>query len=347
MIMLRINTLILVLALSAMGLLWGQASFRLPALDGSDDQSGMVEVSFDDQVSFQVTDSRTGIIQLQIRDEQGRLLYDSGLVQGTLAAWLPPDWGWENRRYDLFAWDTSGKAVGSQVGRLLNTSAGPVAAALGYDVAGNFTIGGFLGIGTDTPERAVHIKGNNAVFRMDRSTNSAAFMMVRTDESGQILKNFVLGVDAYGPNDGRFVINDLGQAVGGGGIRRMTIDNTGNVTFTETVRGKSFVSTSSIRFKEEIRSIADALALVLRLRGVRFAWKDSHAADIGLIAEEVEKVLPEIVKTDDTGQPEGLDYGRLAAVLIEALKTQQQQVNELAADYTSLQAQLSALQNKR
>ena len=335
-------TTVMLLTLLA-GLVCGQAAFRLPALEGSEDPAGMVEVLFAGNVEFIVTDARAGIVQLQVRDERGTLLFDSGLVQGDRVAWQPPDWEWENRRYDLFAWDGQGQAVGAQTGRLLNQNGEVLAAALAYDVAGNFTIGGYLGIGTDTPERAVHIKGSNAVFRMDRSSNTAAFMLVRTDAGGAILKNYVLGVDAYGPNNGQFVINDLGTATSGGGARRMTIDNTGNVTFNETVKGKSFVSTSSIKFKEEIRPIADALQLVLQLRGVRFQWKDNHQPDIGLIAEEVNNVLPEIVKKDETGQPEGLDYGKLAAVLIKALKTRQQQVNELSADYTSLQEALNRL----
>lgn len=337
---------LLILISMPAGTLTGQSAFRLPGLDPADTPGEMVEVVFSGDVEFIVNSSRVGILQLQVRDELGRLIYDSGLVQSGRLLWQPPDWAWETRRYDLFAWDGGGQAVGFQSGQLLNTAGGPVAGVLGFDVAGNFSVGGNLGIGTESPERAVHIKGPNAVFRMDRSTNSAAFMMVRTDAAGQILKNYVLGVDAYGPNNGQFVINDLGQSVGGGGSRRMTIDNAGNVTFGETVSAKSFISQSSLRFKEEIRPIAGALALVLRLRGVRFAWKDSGQADIGLIAEEVENVLPEIVRRDETGQAAGLDYGKLAAVLIEALKELQRSVDELSADYTAMRDELVRIMGK-
>jgi hypothetical protein len=86
-----------------------------------------------------------------------------------------------------------------------------------------------VGIGITAPERLLHIAGDNAVFRMDRSTNSAAFMIVRTDGSGGVLKNFVVGVDASGVNQGEFVINDLGTALGGPGQRRLTINNDGDV----------------------------------------------------------------------------------------------------------------------
>jgi len=81
-----------------------------------------------------------------------------------------------------------------------------------------------VGIGTPAPARQLHIKGDEAVFRMDRSKNTAAFMLVRIDSSGNPQKTFVVGTNANGSNDGEFVINDLGTAVRGDGVRRMTIN---------------------------------------------------------------------------------------------------------------------------
>ncbi|MGR8941720.1 MAG: hypothetical protein ACU83P_09050, partial [Gammaproteobacteria bacterium] len=87
---------------------------------------------------------------------------------------------------------------------------------------------GEIGLGTATPERQLHLKGANAVFRMDRSTDTAAFMLVRTTAEGAPLKNFVVGANASGSNNGEFIINDLGTGTGGAGLRRMTITNDGN-----------------------------------------------------------------------------------------------------------------------
>ena len=92
-----------------------------------------------------------------------------------------------------------------------------------------------VGIGTPAPARQLHLKGDNAVFRMDRSTDTAAFMLVRTDAGGTPQKTFVVGTNASGANTGEFVINDLGTAVAGPGTRRMTITNNGAVDFTGIV----------------------------------------------------------------------------------------------------------------
>lgn len=94
----------------------------------------------------------------------------------------------------------------------------------------DFIVSGNLGVGTETPQRAVHLVGSNAVFRMDRNSDTAAFLIVRTSPDGaEIWKSYAVGVNADGLGNGSFVINDLGSAAGGGGTRRLTISNSGNV----------------------------------------------------------------------------------------------------------------------
>jgi len=217
----------------------------------------------------------------------------------------------------------------------------PVVIPFALDVPGNFTIGGFLGVGTDKPERAVHLRGPNAVFRMDRSSNSAAFMLVRTDPQGGILKTYVVGVNASGPDDGEFIINDLGSAVGGGGARRLTIRNDGRVYFGGTVTAREFFQTSSSRFKTNIQPIEDSMTKLLQLRGVRFEWKETRTPAIGVIAEEVSRVLPEAVSWEG-GEPVGVNYAGLVALLVEATKSQQTQLDGLALELNELEAAVRA-----
>ncbi len=86
---------------------------------------------------------------------------------------------------------------------------------------------------------------------------------------------------------------------------------------------------SSRRWKENIRPISDPIEMVLRLRGVTFDWKEGGKHDIGLIAEEVGEVFPEIVVYEKNGKDaESLDYARLVSVLIEAVKVQQEHLNQ-------------------
>ena len=184
-----------------------------------------------------------------------------------------------------------------------------------------------VGIGTSAPARQLHISGSNAVFRMDRTADTAAFMLVRTDNtigaSGIPWKTFVVGTNASGSGVGTFVINDLGTAVSGGGTNRMTINNDGSVTFTGNVYANSFVP-SSMAYKDNIRTYENALETVNKLRGVRFDWKDSGKPSVGLIAEEVEKVIPEVVAHNE-GSATGVNYASLVSVLVEAVKEQQVQ----------------------
>jgi hypothetical protein len=94
---------------------------------------------------------------------------------------------------------------------------------------------------------------------------------------------------------------------------------------------------SSRRWKTDIERIEGALDRVRRLRGVSFTWKGNGKRDIGLIAEEVGEVVPEVVAYEDNSRDaKSVDYARLVAVLIEAVKEQQQQLDELRALVKSL-----------
>ena len=206
------------------------------------------------------------------------------------------------------------------------------------------TDNGTLGVGTGTPVRQLHLVGDNAVFRMDRSTDTAAFMLVRTDGSGNPMKTFVVGTNSSASNTGEFVINDLGTAVSGSGTRRMTIANNGAVTFTGSVTATVF-NPSSITLKDNVRTYENALETVNKLRGVRFDWKDSGKPSIGLIADEVDGVIPEVV-AHDGGNATGVNYASLVGVLVEAVKEQQAELNSLKEkqlEMDSLKAEVQQL----
>lgn len=90
----------------------------------------------------------------------------------------------------------------------------------------------------------------------------------------------------------------------------------------------NFNSLSDKSVKENIQTIDNALNKVLELRGVTFNWIDSKTKSIGVIAQEVEQVIPEVVFTGTSGE-KSVNYSGIIGVLIEALKEQQQQINEL------------------
>jgi hypothetical protein len=93
-----------------------------------------------------------------------------------------------------------------------------------------------------------------------------------------------------------------------------------NLVITGTSTAVSYNSTSSKRFKSNITPISNALEVLKKLEGVRFDWKETGKSDIGFIAEEVDKVLPEVVLKDDNNEPLAIDYGKITSILIEAVK---------------------------
>ena len=198
-----------------------------------------------------------------------------------------------------------------------------------------------VGIGMATPERLLHMRGPNAAFRMDRSVNSAGFMLVRIDANNNPMKTFFMGVDASSAGNGEFVVNDLNTATGGGGNRRITITNSGEVLFTGRVQTPQLVQTSSARFKDNIRPLDHSLQAVQKLQGVKFEWKDGGATSVGFVAEEVRKVFPELVAMDG-GQAAAVNYSALIPVLLEAIKEQQQQIGAQKTELQAMQDRVAA-----
>lgn len=108
----------------------------------------------------------------------------------------------------------------------------------------------------------------------------------------------------------------------------------GTIYSTNTI-----TAASDQRLKKDIRPITHALDKVQRLNGVTFTWKKSGAKDIGVIAQNVEKVLPEIVHASPDGM-KGIEYGNLSALLIEAIKEQQKEIKDQQKEIEKLEKNL-------
>lgn len=108
--------------------------------------------------------------------------------------------------------------------------------------------------------------------------------------------------------------------------RSLAVDTTGS--FGGRVTARDFLSLSDARYKQDIRLISDPDLIVSSIRGVRFAWKDSQKSDIGLLAQEVVRVLPEAVE-GDLEQGLRVSYDKLIPVLLESLKQLQRRVEDL------------------
>jgi Chaperone of endosialidase len=147
-------------------------------------------------------------------------------------------------------------------------------------------------------------------------------------------------IDAPGTVAGRFVVTDAGN-VGIG------VPSPSNILEVQQGAGDAIADAwatySSRRWKTHIHQIGGALGLIDRLRGVRYTWKKTGKRDLGLIAEEVDRVFPEIVSHDKRGRAQALDYGRLVSVLIQGAKEQQAEIRALRRQNAVSKLQNAAL----
>lgn len=134
-------------------------------------------------------------------------------------------------------------------------------------------------------------------------------------------------------NTYNLVLNPLGGNVGIG-----TTTPTTKLYVNGDITANSVAGTSDKRFKTNIRPVTNALDKVKSLQGVYFNWnqkafpeKEFGAQDeLGFIAQEVEKIVPEIVTKDKTKEEyRSVKYDKLVALLVEAIKEQQKQIEKL------------------
>ncbi len=103
-----------------------------------------------------------------------------------------------------------------------------------------------------------------------------------------------------------------------------------------SVYATSFLYSSDASLKKNIVSLSGSLEKIKALQGVSFDWKSDGKHEIGFIAQDVEKVIPELVVTDTYTGLKSIKYGNIVPVLVEAIKEQQQQIDELRAEISAL-----------
>ena len=120
---------------------------------------------------------------------------------------------------------------------------------------------------------------------------------------------------------GSGVVNSSLTSVG-----TLTNLNVGNVYSTGIITATDFNSASDIKLKENIQKIDNPIDKIVKIDGVRFDWKSDNKPSMGVIAQNIEKVLPELVSGEDS---KTVNYNGIIGLLIECVKTQQEQIDEL------------------
>ena len=250
---------------------------------------------------------------------------------------------------------------GGALGTCQSTNGSTTKTPANLSVALTWTSTGKVGIGTTAPTQALDVNGGILARSTSAISNQGAYLQWnRTGGDGET-----------------WLINHLGGGTANAGIRFggvttssgttvtewARIDNSGNMAINSAsangyrlyingaVSGTSFTNISDRRLKTDIRPLTGALALVQALHGHRYQWNAQGVAlggtaqreQVGVIAQELETVLPELVSTGTNGI-KTVNYAQLTPVLIEAIKEQQQQIEALKAQNQALQARTAVVE---
>lgn len=230
-----------------------------------------------------------------------------------------------------------------------------------------------IGIGTDSPTAELEIAGNDA----DPPTlelqgngyqrtvmGEVNFRNLGWGGSNNEVRSSIKGIVNYGSGySGELAFFTSASNVAP--TERMRINKDGkvgigvstyssNLTYQMEVNGSvagvgAYQNTSDKRFKKDIKPIDGALKKVLELQGVTFNWDKTVKAEmnfddknhIGFLAQDLEEVLPQVVFTaEDEMKTKSVAYGDVVPVLVEAIKEQQQQIEDLRAELESLKSSL-------
>ena len=281
----------------------------------------------------------------------GRSISLGGAAVGSLNYGITIDSPWGIRRSDangvltISAGDGNGIQYGSQIdmsGSFRDASGanGVLILSAGYNVSNTFS---------GRRDGAIEFrtsKSNTVTKTSDGQTiyTDVGLTRMLISREGAVVRGRNPSEDIGGPdgNDGElFVLKQI--VVGGddfwdsggshGKLYLKQNDNTTSISLngeTGDVEAVTYTSTSSKRFKKKIKNLKNGLDIVSSLRPVTFDWKNNKKQnDIGLIAEEVDQILPSVVGKNDKGEVSGVDYGRLTSILIQAVKELALEVDKL------------------
>jgi hypothetical protein len=246
----------------------------------------------------------------------------------------------------------NGRAVGARSVSSTGTTYGVHSQVLssagfsGYFTGGKFHVSGNVGIGTESPgyRLDVYAPTNSntgiAVFRnfsgqskieLRQNSNGAGAIELKNSGSTTTVllsgdgNNYInggsLGIGTTAPSQALHVVGNVRVSAIGSGAYSGVVNRTSDGTFT--------TSSSDVRLKENIMNLDNSLDKVVQLQGVSFTWKSNpeYGSRIGFIAQEFEKVLPELVFTNEVDGYKGINYAEVSAVLVEAIKEQKQLID--------------------
>jgi hypothetical protein len=172
---------------------------------------------------------------------------------------------------------------------IINVGTGLTLSSSGINVTGVITATSFSGNGSG-------LTGAGSTVFNDTTTNQEFFPLFTSTTTGTITASGISTSKlTYNPSTGALTVVDIN-------------------------------STSDIKLKENIKTVENSLDTLTQLRGVSFDWKETGKGSYGVIAQELEEILPDLVKN---GEVKSVNYNGLIGVLIEAVKELKREVQEL------------------
>ena len=222
----------------------------------------------------------------------------------------------------LITYNNSFQSTNSVGNKAILARVSPTSGIINYaEYATATNLNGFV-IGSDD----ARVKGNITGDSLEFITNTSTRMT--------ILSGGNVGINTTTPGSTLHVIGDVLIQTGALGVGVNPNATDGRIDASNDIVA---FSTSDRRLKENITPIANALEKVRSLTGVEFDWKEETKSvhgyeghDVGVIAQDVQAVLPEAVRTNDSGYL-SVRYEKMIALLVEAMKEQQAQIDELKA----------------
>ena len=207
---------------------------------------------------------------------------------------------------------------GSSEGIVLSGSTIQIAGTL--EGASPLKIGGALQfVGSEGAASAFNFGPNNeAKIFFDTSPTNALVISGSAANGGVTISGSAVNIDSF-----------VGIGVGeGNATHAITLpDNSNN---TGKIQANAYLTYSSIRYKKDVEPLEDPLGTLNKLDGVSYVWKDTGKKDYGFIAEEVGKVLPDIVEfAQDSEYANSMDYIRIISFLVEGVKEQDKKIANL------------------
>ena len=229
-----------------------------------------------------------------------------------------------------------------------------VAAGLSSSGTGNVFIGYFAGA-SETGDNKLHIDNENTstpLIKGDFSTNALTFNGTTTTTGITYANGGINLPGSFGPDNAYVGATGNSISFGHSGASEDFLgyisnnfyfrDSPGGGDTTQpSVYAQGFPTYSSRRWKHNIIPMDNASEVIKKLQGVTYTWNEDHGGfdDFGFVAEEVNKILPQIAKKNANGEVDGVEYGKITPYLVEAFKEQQQLIESLQKEVNELKKQ--------